>query len=1270
MDFVKIRTKTIRKPKDNPAITEVYPDFIVCRTKDLMVRGKAFYAIWDSDNNVWSTDEYLVADIVDKEIRKYIDSDKSGDMLIPKFMSDFSSGSWKQFRQYVGNISDNSHELDDHVTYLNEKTDRKSYVSKHLPYDLSNDFPKAYDELIRTLYSQQERDKFEWAVGSILAGDSPIIQKFIVFYGEGGTGKSTIMNIIQELFENYYTVFDAKALAGTTNTFATEIFKNNPLVAIQHDGDLSKIEDNTKLNSIISHEEMTINEKYKSTYQGRINAFMFIGTNKPVKITDSKSGLIRRIIDVQPSGNTIPYPKYMKLMNEIKFTIGSIANFCLEKYNRMGIDYYEGYKPLVMMKQTDIFYNFMEENYDYFEEKGQVTEQQAYSMYKQYCQDTLVSFVLPRYKFANELSTYFETYVERDRLSDGTRVRRLYKGFKTEKFESKAFEPHISETISLDNTTSILDSFLKDQPAQYANENGTPEQKWDYVKTTLKDLDTTKLHYVKVPKNLIIIDFDLKDENGNKDKEANLKEASKWPPTYTEFSKSGAGVHLHYLYERNNLDELSNVYAKDIEIKVYRGNSALRRRLTYCNNLPIAKISSGIPTKEKKMINDKAIKSERALRNLIERNLRKEIHPGTKPSIDFICTILDQAYESDLSYDVSDMKSKIFTFAVGSTHWKDYCVKVVGNMKFKSKDKKDIPDNSPSDKIVFFDVEVFPNLFLINWKYEGENTNVVRMVNPTSEQVEELMRMRLVGFNNRLYDNHILYARFLGYNNEQLYNLSRHIINSKKGEKSNYLFPAAYDISYTDIYDFCSAGHKMSLKKWEIKLGIHHQELGLPWDKPVPEDQWVKVAEYCDNDVISTEAVWNYLKETDWHAREILAELTNSSVNATTNKLSEKFIFGDDKNYKDQFVYTDLSETFPGYYYTVDQTGIHSFYKGQEVGEGGRVMDIPGYYENVGLEDVESMHPHSIIALNMFGDYYTNRFKELLETRLAIKHGNTEFIKTAFDGKLEKYANDPSARSGLSTALKTVINSVYGLTAAHFDNAFKDPRNIDNIIAKRGVLFMIDLEEAVKKQGYQVIHTVTDSVKIPNFDDKIRKFVEDFGHKYGYNFDLEATYDKLCLIDGHNYIAYGNGHWASTAAEFSEPYVFKTLFSHEQLTLSDYAQTKNSNKGALVLSNQNIEDTKNIIDYEFIGKVGSFLPIGKQYGGKYLMTMLKNDDERRFVSVTKTKGYTWMETETAQKLFGDSIFEKIDYRYYYEMANKAKSDIEQYIDYDKFTAIK
>ena len=169
----------------------------------------------------------------------------------------------------------------------------------------------SYDKLMSTLYSEEERKKIEWAIGAVISGDSKKIQKFLVLYGAAGTGKSTVLNIIQKLFTGYYSVFDAKSLGSSNNSFALEAFKNNPLVAIQHDGDLSRIEDNTRLNSLVSHELMTVNEKFKSTYENQFKCFLFMGTNKPVRITDAKSGLIRRLIDVSPSGNKIAFQEYV-----------------------------------------------------------------------------------------------------------------------------------------------------------------------------------------------------------------------------------------------------------------------------------------------------------------------------------------------------------------------------------------------------------------------------------------------------------------------------------------------------------------------------------------------------------------------------------------------------------------------------------------------------------------------------------------------------------------------------------------------------------------------------------------------------------------------------------------------------------------------------------------------------------------------------------------------------------------------------------------------
>jgi phage/plasmid-associated DNA primase len=349
-----------------------------------------------------------------------------------------------------------------------------------------------------------------------------------VLYGEAGSGKSTFLNIVQKLFEGYYTTFEAKALTSASNAFSTEVFRENPLVAIQHDGDLSRIEDNTKLNSIVSHEEMTMNEKYKPSYMARSNAFLFMGTNKPVKITDAKSGIIRRLIDVRPSGNKVSTKRYHTLMSQIDFELGAIAWHCLQVYQKMGKNYYSSYRPLDMMYQTDVFFNFVEEQYYIFKEQDGITLSQAYEIYKAYCTEANVEFKLVKHKFREELKSYFGKFADMTRV-DGKQVRNYYSEFLADKF-TMAKPDKIEETpcsLVLDSPNSLLDEMFADCPAQYASTNETPQKKWNEVTTKLSDINTREVHYLKPPLKHIVVDFDLKDATGEKSMQLNLEAASK-----------------------------------------------------------------------------------------------------------------------------------------------------------------------------------------------------------------------------------------------------------------------------------------------------------------------------------------------------------------------------------------------------------------------------------------------------------------------------------------------------------------------------------------------------------------------------------------------------------------------------------------------------------------------------------------------------------------------------------------------------------------------
>lgn len=1374
VDFLIISTRSKKRGS-----IEIYPYFrLLAPSRDLMIRGGDFYAVWIEERGLWSTSEQDLIDLVDRELDRYAKEHEAafeGENVTIAHMWNCQSGSIDLWHKYCQKqMRDSYHALDEKLVFQNDAPNREDYASKRLPYPLESGECPAWEKLTSVLYSPEEKKKIEWAIGAVVSGDSKKIQKFVVFYGAPGTGKSTILDIIQLLFREHYCIFDAKALGSANASFAMEPFRFNPLVAIQQDGDLSHIEDNTRLNSIASHDEVLLNVKNMKQFPMRINSFMFMGTNKPVKITDAKSGIIRRLIDITPTGNKLPVREYRQLMSQVEFELGAIAKKCLDLYSADPYAY-DNYIPTNMLGATNDFYNFILDSYTVFEKDDGVSQKTAWEMYQTYCTEAKVPYPLSLRLFKEELKSYFKDFKERLYTDDGARVRNWYSGFRKDKFTREVFstEPPTKEDKKKSREShswfvpteqqSLFDILSADYPAQYANEDGIPRRRWESIHTTLKDLDTSKLHYVKVPVSHIVIDFDIPDENGEKCYEKNLEAVSRWPPTYGELSKSGQGIHLHYIY-KGDPEKLFRVYDDKVEIKVFTGNMTLRRKLTKCNNLPIAEISSGLPLKgEDKLVNPEAVKNEKAIRTLIKRNINKEYHPGTKPSIDFIKKILDDAYASDVKYDVSDMFNAVLAFATNSTHQADYCTKLVSQMHFKSDEASGPGDenNIKSDILIFVDVEVYPNLFVVCYKEIGEDKAVIKMYNPTPKQIEELSRHKLIGFNCRQYDNHILYARMIGYSNEELYELSQRIINSEKGSRDRGMFGNAYNFSYTDILDFSS--EKKSLKKFEIELGIHHQEMGLPWDEPVPEEKWPLVAEYCANDVIATEAVWN-ARQADFMARQIQVELvkalhgiTDVTVNDTTNSLSEKIVFGSDRKPQGQFNYRDLSQPvswteyseyrkkfgedyifrifdenglptyevydgegvtalpdgysilpfFPGYKYEFGK----STYMGEEIGEGGRVYAEPGIYEDVWDGDIASQHPHSVIAEVLFGPKFTKIFTELVEARVAIKHKDFEKAGSMLNGVLKPWLTEEHA-AGLAQALKIVINAIYGLTSAAFTNRFRDERNVDNIVAKRGALFMTLLKSEVQKRGAKVAHIKTDSIKIPNATKDIQEFVIKFGHEFGYDFETEAVFDKFCLVNDAVYVAKykeplkdkktGNDiWWTATGTQFQIPYVFKTLFSGEEYCFEDFCETKSVSKGAIVIDmneglpqltadeQKEYNDILKLMDpsaevskdkilkryglfeetvearlkelqeketkshnYIFVGRVGQFCPIIPGGDGGILY---RNADDK-YYALSGTKNFRWLESEIVRTLGKQDL---IDRTYYDKLVEEAIKTIDE-----------
>lgn len=1259
MDFYEIKYKKL-KSHNRSADGEISPDFLHVETKDIVCKGGTMYAFWNG--TMWDTSMIHLVKQIDKDIfdykKKLLEKNPEGVYEV-KTMRSNSSGKRKEFENYTGLMPQSDIQFNTKIIFSNQVPKREDYSTSILEYTPAKGDTTNFDTLMDRLYSPEEKLKIQWFMGALLTNSMANIQKFMFLYGGKGTGKGTVLKIFKKLFKEYYKPINLRVLT-STDAFATSQVQEVPLL-IDDDCDLSDIRDDTNLLKLTAHEPILRNNKYQTPYDVIFTGLLITASNQRYKVRNVDSGITRRAVVVEPTSYTFDSETYFDLMKKIDYEIPAIAQEAIDIFNRLGPHYYDNEVDKGMIEASDYIFEFVSM---YYEQLGdEVSLARAAELYKEYLDDLGFESRGYKRKIKTELQRYYRSFSAQKKI-DGVNVKNVFTGLKTELFLGednskvhlntnwiKLSENHISKLAEVEVCGECL--------AQYANEDGFPKNKWKYVKSYLKGIDETQLHYVRVPENHIVIDFDLKNSEGEKSLEENLKEANKFPKTYCETSKSGGGLHLHYIYD-GDVNKLSRIYDDGIEVKIFTGNSSLRRKLTKSNNLDIAHISTGLPLKEnnKKMLEQTKdiLWTEKSMRTLIKRALLKEYDPpNTTPCMNLIFKTFEEAKEQGLKYDLRDMEKDIVIFAGMSSHQAQHCLKLANKITYSTIDEpvfESIQKNSYSvveDKdLYFFDIEVYPNcMIVVDKQYEKEPRIYTYPEAPkefkydytvlTPNQVEDIFSKPQIGFNNRNYDNHIMYARYLGKSNEEIYRNSKSIIESEKPGDGKY--SAAYEWSYSDIYDYSSK--KQSLKKWEIEMGITYDEFEYDFNEPLPDELWNRAVEYCIHDVEATEELFKHIRY-DFTARQILSELSGLSMNATNNQHTAAILFGDDPRPQDKFVYTDLSKEFPGYIFNkfglaptvyTDESPVSgkSMFMGKDPSEGGRVYAKPGIYFNVALLDIASLHPSTLCNLNYFGPY-TKAYSDLKQARVYIKHDDFESAGKLFNGKLKPYLTDHETAKQLAYALKIVLNTVYGMTSAKFDNKFKHPKNEDNIIAKRGALFMIKLQDEVEKRGFTVAHIKTDSIKIPNATQDIIDFVMEFGKKYGYDFELEHTYRRMALINRAVYIAQlEDGTWEATGAQFAEPYVYKTLFTADDICKEDFFMIKQV-KGKIYLGD------------EFVGR------LARVYCSKTGSDMWRVDGSKRG-AVTGTKGYKW---RLASEL--DDISD-VDMTYYHELVKDAIENI-------------
>lgn len=1237
-------------------------DFTLDGVDDIVCKGGDIVAFWNEYTSRWESKDHLY-----KYAKRYLDlkakeerDEHPDQMIVVNNPMLVSSGAGIRVDKFIKTLPESPVLFNQKVIWKGDPIAKEDYSTTQMGYSLVDSPCPNYDALMSILYSPEDRTMLEWLAGGALSNNGARIEKFIYLEGEPGSGKSTFLNILADIAGPYGKSIRAEGFVSSSDGFATAELKDAPLIGIQHDGDLSKVEQNVVINNIVSHEPVRINDKYSKAYYMRMNMLMFIASNEPLRLTSSNSGLLRRCLDPVPTGKLIPREKYDALMEGIIDERGAIANRFISVYKELGPKAYGPYKSSRLVKNgNQIGYWVQRERDNEWNRRGECLLSDEYAMYTESCVRNNVKSPMSKAFFERQLAFFWKEIVEEEMANGAKDVRYIGYSWHTRKFVKPVFSMYREDQTEKPVPTNWLDFVSEsdsefttpcaDCPAQYTGESGFPRVKWDNCETKLRSIISTELHYVKIPKSHIVIDLDLRDEDGSKSAEINLAKARSLglPPTYGEFSKSGNGVHLHYIY-MGDVDSLAREIEDNVEIKVYAGNAALRRKFTKGNNYPIATIASGLPLRVKPIASDETnkITSENHLKRFIRKGLKGE-YGSHIVTIKFIDQVVRETYESGrVQYDISNMFDEIKDYGDHSHNHANECWEIVRSMPLRSKIYED------ARPLAFFDFEVYPNYNCICWMLD-ESDKVVKERYPSSDYLRRFFQdYKAVGFNNKGYDNEIALCIINGGTPAEAYRLSKSIVTKSKAFHPNR---RAKGLSFTDVYDF--GNDKQSLKKWELKLGIHHQECCYPWDEDLPETAFDAVEEYCANDVRATKAVF-HANSADWNARLALLAMVRTmygdavklNENSSTNEITAGLIFGGDRNAKREFVYTDLSVEFPGYTFEKKPDGkIESYYHHRKLGEGGLVIASPGYYVNVGVEDVSSMHPSSAVALNIFGDKYTKVYHDLVKARKACKHESVEEM----EGNVFKDAIVHLVDAGVTTlkelakSLKIPINAVYGESSAKFDNPFKDPRNVDNIVAKRGALMIAELYYQCEEQGFHPVHVKTDSIKLPNFNDEMKEFIIDFGKKYGYEFELEEFYSVFLLKDNAQYVAYNtiSGKWESRGVLFGN-YVLKTLFTHELYVSSDFAVNKSTNGDPIYVGDK------------FVGKNVNIAAVKDGFECK----RMGSDGSLKYVN--GTRGYRWIEFE--ELVSHENWQDELDMSYYDSLTDKAKEIIEQYIPFEAF----
>jgi hypothetical protein len=444
---------------------------------------------------------------------------------------------------------------------------------------------------------------------------------------------------------------------------------------------------------------------------------------------------------------------------------------------------------------------------------------------------------------------------------------------------------------------------------------------------------------------------------------------------------------------------------------------------------------------------------------------------------------------------------------------------------------------------LFFDVECYPNYFLILFKLSNGKQKCFELDETKRLDTiliqEFLENAETIGFNSRMYDIPMILHALSGANNQELKALSDRIINKDEKTydtlKELGLF-CPWHYNHIDLFKLPIG--KNSLKMYGARINTTFLQ-DLPYDPSLPltEDQKVDIKNYCSNDVNITMDLYKHLEKPlaircDINRKYNVEVRSKSDSQIAEVLIKEKLIMPFKPNPKHNFKYTppdyvrfqseeltDLleiissikfkgkkgdkifNEAIPSSVvindskYSIGIGGLHSTEKNRAVitqdNEYLIDLDVVSYYPSIILNN-EYSPEH--LDKKAFIKYYCDIYYDRLEAKRTGDTAKSQVYKIILNGSFGKFGDQYSVLYSPELLIHTTIT---------------------------GQLSLLMLIERLEENGFKVVSANTDGVSVKLQKDQYHLFQKvKWNWEKTTQFELEEVKYKAIYSESVNsYIA-------------------------------------------------------------------------------------------------------------------------------------------------------